>query len=185
MLRSPAWFGPVLVSAFAVLLVAAPARLAAAAPAAPDNATQQLVAEQGWTALAYAEKEGKVCYLVGTPEKSEPANLSRGRIDLYVTHRPGEKALNVVHFDAGYPYKDGSSADLDIDGKKFTLFTDKDSAWAADSATDKAITEALDKGKHATLKGSSARGTATTDTYALAGFDKALGAIDKACGVKR
>jgi len=162
-----------------------PLVLAALPAFAQNTGTQQLVSEQGWTALAYSEKDGKVCYLVGTPEKSEPAGLSRGRIDLYVTQRPGEKALNVVHFDAGYPYKPGSSADLDIDGRKFTLFTDKDSAWSADSATDKAITEALAKGKHATLKGSSARGTATTDTYALAGFDTALAAIDKACGVKR
>ena len=162
-----------------------PIVLAALPAFAQNTGTQQLVSEQGWTALAYSEKDGKVCYLVGTPEKSEPAGLSRGRIDLYVTQRPGEEALNVVHFDAGYPYKPGSSADLDIDGRKFTLFTDKDSAWSADSATDKAITEALAKGKHATLKGSSARGTATTDTYALAGFDTALAAIDKACGVKR
>ncbi len=171
--------------ASALALAALAAGPAVAAPAASDNATQQLLSEQGWTALAYSEKDGKVCYLVGEPAKSEPANLTRGRVDLYVTHRPGEKALNVVHFDAGYPYKDGSSADLDIDGKKFTLFTDKDSAWSADSATDKAITEALAKGKRASLKGSSQRGTATTDTYALAGFDKALAAIDQACGVKR
>ncbi len=173
----------------AAVLALAAAALAAPATAAPaaaqDAGTQQLVAEQGWTALFYSEKEGKVCYLVGEPEKTEPAGLSRGRVDVYVTHRPGEKAVNVVHFDAGYPYKPGSSADLDVDGKKFTLFTDKDAAWAPDSATDKAITEALAKGKHASLKGSSVRGTATTDIYALVGFDKALAAIDKACGVKR
>jgi hypothetical protein len=168
-------------------LAACAAAPAAAAPAAvaQDAATQQLLAAQSWSALAYSDKGGKVCYLVGTPEKSEPAGLSRGRVDLYITHRPGEKALNVVHFDAGYPYKPGVSADLEIDGKKFTLFTDKDAAWASDSATDKAITEALAKGKRASLKGSSARGTATTDTYVLGGFDKALAAIDKACGVKR
>ncbi|HUK60525.1 MAG TPA: invasion associated locus B family protein [Stellaceae bacterium] len=177
----PATLGP----ALALFALAAFAGPSLAAPAASDSGTQQLVADHGWTALAYSEKGGKVCYLVGTPEKSEPANLSRGRIDLYITHRPGEKALNVVHFDAGYPYKQGSSADLDVDGKKFSLFTDKESAWAADSATDKAVTEALAKGKHASLKGSSQRGTGTTDTYALVGFDKALAAIDKACGVKR
>jgi hypothetical protein len=166
-------------AALALFLALAPAALA------QEAGTQQLLSEQGWSALAYSEKDGKVCYLVGTPEKSEPAGLSRGRIDLYITHRPGEKALNVVHFDAGYPYKPGAPADLDIDGKKFTLFTDKDAAWTQDSATDKAVTEALAKAKHAVLKGTSARGTDTADTYALAGFDKALAAIDKACGVKR
>jgi len=173
----------------ALALAAAPAfvlsPVSAALAQAQDAGTQQLLAAQGWTALAYSEKDGKVCYLVGSPTKSEPANLSRGRIDLYVTHRPGEKAFNVVHFDAGYPYKQGSSADLDIDGRKFTLFTDKDAAWTPDSASDKTVTEALAKGKRAILKGTSARGTETTDTYTLAGFDKALAAIDKACDVRR
>ena len=175
MLRIPAALLPLL-----AVLAAAPALAQG-----PDTGTQQLLSEQGWTALAYNEKGGKVCYLVGTPDKTEPSGLSRGRTDLYVTHRPSEKSFNVVHFDAGYPYKPNSSAALDIDGRKFTLFTDKDSAWTPDSATDKTVTEALAKGKHAILKGTSARGTDTTDTYTLAGFDKALAAIDKACNVKR
>ena len=52
-------------------------------------------------------------------------------------------------------------------------------------AEDKAVTEALDKGKRASLKASSARGANTTDRYALDGFKDALAAIDKSCGVKR
>jgi hypothetical protein len=154
------------------------------APAFAEDTTR-LGGGKGWDAFAYSEKTAKVCYLVGTPEKSEPQNLKRGRIDAYVTHRPGEKSLNVVHFDVGYPFKEGASADLDVDGKKFPLFTAKDAAWANDTAEDKAVTEALAKGKRAILKGVSTRGTGTTDTYALGGFKDALAAIDKACGVKR
>jgi Invasion associated locus B (IalB) protein len=169
------------------LILAAAAALLAALPAlaAEPAGTSRIGGSKGWDAFAYAEKGAKVCYLVGLPEKSEPANLNRGRIDAYVTHRPAEKALNVVHFDVGYPFKPGSSAELDIDGKKYTLFTDKEAAWSADAATDKAIAEALAKGRRATLKGTSARGSNTTDTYALEGFTDALAAIDKACGVKR
>ena len=48
-----------------------------------------------------------------------------------------------------------------------------------------AVVEALAKGKQAVIKGTSARGTATIDTYALSGFTQALAQIDKACGVKR
>ncbi len=51
--------------------------------------------------------------------------------------------------------------------------------------TDKAIVESMLKGKQAVIKGSSARGTATTDTYTLAGFGQVLAEIDKACKVKR
>jgi hypothetical protein len=138
-----------------------------------------------WEAYSYAEKGAKVCYLIGRPEKSEPGNVKRGRIDAIVTHRPKENSANVVNFDVGYPLKPGANADLDIDGHKFALFTDKDAAWAQDAATDKAVTEALAKGTHAVLKASSARGTSTTDTYGLDGFSAALAAIDKACGVKR
>jgi hypothetical protein len=147
--------------------------------------TNRIGGAKAWDAFAYAEKGAKVCYLVGTPEKSEPAGLSRGRIDAYVTHRPADKAVNVVQFHAGYAFKDGVPAELDIDGHKFQLFTAKDSAWANDPAEDKAVTEALGKGKRAVFRGTSVRGTGTTDTYALDGFKDALAAIDKACGVKR
>jgi hypothetical protein len=140
--------------------------------------------DKSWDAYSYSEKAGKVCYILGHPAKSEPANANRGRIEALVTHRPAEKAFFVVNFDVGYPFKPDSSAELEIDAKKFILFTDKDSAWARDPATDKAVAEALAKGKQATLKGSSARGTSTTDTYTLEGFAQALAAIDKDCGVK-
>ena len=159
--------------------------IVAAARAEDAGTPQPIGGAKGWDAWSFSEKTGKVCYLVGHPEKSEPASLNRGRIDAVVTDRPGEKTLNVVNFDLGYPAKPGSSAELDIDGKKTTLFTDKEAAWTPDAATDKETTEALAKGHRATLKAISARGTATTDTYALDGFKTALDAIDKGCGVKR
>jgi hypothetical protein len=150
-----------------------------------DATPTKIAGEKGWDAFTYSEKASRVCYVVGHPSKSEPRNVTRGRIDALVTHRPKENAVNVINFDLGYAFKPGASVELEVDGHKFTLFTDKDSAWARDSATDKAVTEALAKGKHAIIKGSSARGTATTDTYTLDGFAQALAAIDKACSVKR
>ena len=170
------------VAALAAVLVLSPP-----SPSRAQNAggTARIGGAKGWDAFAYTEKGAKVCYLVGTPEKSEPQGLSRGRIDAYITHRPADKSLNVVHFDLGYAFKDGSTAELEVDKNKFTLFTAKDAAWANDAAEDKAVTEALDKGKRAILKGISARGTSTTDSYTLDGFKDALAAIDKACGVKR
>jgi len=168
------------------LALAALAALAAFPCCAQTNSdTARLGGANGWDAFAYSEKGTKVCYLVGTPQTSEPKGLTRGRIDAYVTHRPGDKTLNVVHFDVGYALKPGSNAELQVDGRKFTLFTDKDAAWANDPAEDKAVTLALDHGKRAILKGSSARGANTADTYMLDGFKDALAAIDQACGVKR
>lgn len=161
------------------------------APAKPksetktETKTEHLGDAQSWSAYVDTLKSGKVCYLVGRPIKSEPANLKRGDVFIYVTHRPAEKTFNVVSFTPGYPYKEGSDAEFAVEANKFDLFTSKESAWARDAATEKAIVEAMIKGKQATLKGISARGTATTDTYSLGGFAQALGLIDKACGVKR
>jgi invasion protein IalB len=64
------------------------------------------------------------------------------------------------------------------------LFTQGDGAWARDANTDLEVVAALKQGKSATVKGTSAKGTATTDTFALAGFGDALAAAMKACSVK-
>ena len=151
---------------------------------APAQAINRLGSAQGWETFSEAGKE-KICYLIGKPSKTEPANAKRSAVFASVTHRPGEKRTNEVSFIAGYLFKEGSDAELTVDSKKFTLFTNKDGAWARDAATDKAVVDALAKGKQAVIKGTSARGTATTDTYTLAGFSQALDQIDKACNVKR
>jgi len=154
------------------------------APAPADN-TNHLGDAKGWSAFAGPDRGGKACYVVGRPVKSEPTKVKRGDVYVYVTHRSADKSFNVVSFTAGYSFKDGSDVDLSIDGQGFDLFTNKDTAWARDSATEKAIIDAMIKGRQAVVKGTSARGTATTDTYSLAGFGQVLTLIDKACGYKR
>jgi hypothetical protein len=122
------------------------------APSPPATATQRLGTTEGWTAYAYKEKSGQVCYLAGEPQKSEPKNAKRKTPRAMVTHRPDEKVANVVSFAAGLPLKEGSDASLDIGGTKFDLFTKGDSAWARTGDLDKAIVEAMAKGKQAVVK---------------------------------
>ena len=172
-------------TAAAQTALAAPAPAAKPPPAANGAKSEHLGDAQGWSAFAETDKNAKACYLVGRPVKSEPENLKRGDVYVYVTHRPAEKTFNVVSFAAGYPYKEGADAELAVDTHKFTLFTSKESAWSRDAATDKAVVEAMAKAKQAVLKGTSMRGTNTTDTYSLDGFAQMLAQIDKACGVKR
>jgi hypothetical protein len=140
---------------------------------------------EAWTAYVSRDKTGKVCYLVGQPQKSEPAGVARKSPSAMVTHRPVEKIDNVVSFVEGYALKEGSDVALDVSGSQFELFTKDDSAWARTSDLDRTIVTALAKGKQAVVKGVPQKGPPTTDTYPLAGFAKALAAIDKACGVKR
>lgn len=155
-------------------------------PAAADPGPAQALGNAGaWTAYLAANKTGKVCYLIGRPEKSEPAGIRRKAVMAMVTHRTEDHVANVVSFDEGYPLKEGADVVLQIGGEKFELFAKDDSAWARTSELDHTIVTALAKEKQAVVKATPKKGRATADTYSLAGFGKALALIDKACDVKR
>lgn len=142
-----------------------------------------------WSAYQILEKGQKACYMLSFPTKEEGNYTKRGRVYMLVTHRPACKALNVVSFHAGYGFKNGQEVTVKIEGrhkkKSFTLFTEGETAWAADSKTDQAITTGLAQwGQKMVVHGRSARGTKTTDTYSLKGSLKALQTISRACGVR-
>jgi hypothetical protein len=157
----------------------------APAPTAQSGAAQPLGTSDSWSAYQSADGTGPVCYLVGKPQKSEPANFARKPPMAMVTHRPAEKIANVVSFVEGYPIKEGSEVTIEIGSGKFELFTKDDAAWARTAELDRAIVAALGKAKRVVVHGVPQKDPATTDVYALAGFAKALALIDKACAVKR
>jgi len=152
-----------------------------AGPAMADKSTR-LGTYKDWSSYTFLEQGSQVCYSASQPTKSAGDYKKRDDIFVFITHRPSAKEFNVVSFLAGYDYKSDSEVTVDVDGKKtFTLFVQGDRAWAADTATDAAIVEAMKKGKKLTVKGTSKRGTLTTDTYSLYGVSKALKAIDSSC----
>ena len=164
---------------------APPAPAEPTAPKSKSGAAQQLGQNGSWTAYQAQDGSGSVCYVVGQPQKSEPANAARRPPMAMVTHRPGEKIANVVSFVEGYPIKPGSEVRIDIGGSIFDLFTKDDSAWARTAELDRMIVTSLGKAKQVVVRGAPQKGAATTDTYVLSGFAKSLALIDKACGVKR
>ena len=137
-----------------------------------------------WTAYMFMENNNKVCYMVSKPKKSEGNYSKRGDVFALVTHRPAEKSKNVFSYIAGYPYKSGSDATLIVNNQNFRLFTQDDSAWAPDQATDNKITDAIKRGSSLVVKGASARGTETVVTFGLSGSTSAYKAISAECGVK-
>lgn len=157
----------------------------AAAPSAGTSTTESLGTAGAWSAYTSRDKTGRVCYLVGQPRKSDSAGTARKSPVAMVTHRPTENITHVVSFVEGYPLKEGSDVALEIGDRKFELFTKDDSAWARTAELDRTIVSLLAKGKSAVVKGTPQKGKATTDTYSLSGFAKALALIDKACGIKR
>lgn len=142
---------------------------------------------RAWAAFMYDENGAPTCYAAAHPtdRKSVPA----GRISnndpayVYVTHRPSEKTLDVFHYRPGFELALGSTVTLNVDGDTFTLFSADDGAWARGSDTDRAIANALRKGKRLTITAKSQRGATVTDTFSLSGSGLALDAITKMCGL--
>ncbi len=171
-----------LIAAFAVLLPGMPPALLPSGPAAAQ-AIERISDHRDWSAFRYKEDGETVCYMASSPKKAEGDYSQRGDIFAIVTHRPASNRVGEVSISAGYTYKDKSSVRLKIGSKSWDLFTDGSSAWAPTATEDKAIITAMRAGSSMVVKGTSARGTLTTDTYSLLGFSKALGAIDEACGL--
>lgn len=158
------------------------AALAAAAPAAAAD-PEILGSYTDWTAYTFTENGNKVCYMASQPKKAEGNYDKRGEVFVLVTHRPGDNTKDVVSVVAGYGYKSDSDVAMTIDGKRYTLFTHGERAWARDAGTDRQLVQNMRAGRSMVIKGTSERGTATTDTYSLSGFTAAHEAISKACGV--
>ena len=134
-----------------------------------------------------SEQDGKMCFAASQPTDSKyqpnPAKVSRDPVYFMVTIIPGKKIKNEASTIIGYAFKADSKVTVDIDGTKFTMFTDKDSAWIENPAQESQLIETLKKGKKMTVQGTSKRGTVTTDSYSLSGAKAALDAIAKECPV--
>lgn len=137
-----------------------------------------------WTSYVYTEDGNKVCYMVSKPRKEEGNYTKRGAVHALVTHRPAEKSKNVFSFVAGYSYKTNSEVTVNIGSQRFKLFTQNETAWAPDSATDNRLVAAIRGGSQMVVNGISSQGTATTDTFGLKGSTAAYAAISKECGIK-
>jgi len=135
---------------------------------------------------AYRESDGgkAVCYIGSQPKKARGKYKKRGETYVLITHRPAEKSFAVVSIKAGYAYQKASEVDITIGDAAFKLFTDAGHAFAYDDKADKALVKAMIRGARMVVRGTSSRGTKTTDIYSLKGFSAALKAINKVCKVK-
>ena len=101
---------------------------------------------KSWSAHLLVENKTKICYLHGVPDKSAGKYEKRGDTYIQVTHRIRPRSRNEVSITAGYNYKKESAATLTIDGKKFVLFTQADTAWAGEENPDHKLVAAMRRG---------------------------------------
>lgn len=137
-----------------------------------------------WAVYEVTEGGNRVCFMTSQPKKSQGKYTKRDQVFFLINHRPGVNENNVTQFIAGYNLKENSKVNVNIDARRtFPMFTQGDSAWALDS-DDSELIKAMVRGNSMVIKGTSWRGTLTTDTFSLSGFTKAYRAMSQACNVK-
>jgi Invasion associated locus B (IalB) protein len=135
-----------------------------------------------WESFTYQAGGAPVCYIYSVPKKSDTAKrVKRDPIYFLVTNFAGRKIKGQVSTIIGYPFKESSTVTVMVDENAFELYSNGDTAWAADVATEAAIVKGMKTGSTLMVIGTSSKGTETTDTYSLVGVGKAMDKIDSAC----
>ena len=143
---------------------------------------QNLGTFKNWTAWKGTDANGEMCYISAAPKSTAPDGVKRSSIHFLVIHRKGLGTKNEVQTLIGYPFNGSSSnASASIDGKNYPMVTEGEAAWLASTGDEPTFVEALKAGTTLVVKGTSQRGTNTTDTYDLGGVTAAMAEIDKAC----
>jgi hypothetical protein len=151
------------------------------APAIAQEATN-LGTFKAWTAWKGKDANGDMCYISSSPEKTAPDGVTRSPIHFLVIHRKGLGTKNEVQTLIGYPFNSSNAnASASIDGQEYPMVTEGEAAWLASAGDEANFVAALKAGTTLTVKGTSQRGTNTTDTYSLGGVTAAMTEIDKAC----
>jgi Invasion associated locus B (IalB) protein len=165
---------------------AAPKKDAAkpAAVAAAGGAEPTLIGQYGtWGAYTAMPNGKKVCFALAKPSssKSNPANRPRDPAYAFVSTRPAEKVVNEVSIMIGYTLKPGSESTLQVGGGTYAMYTQGDGLWIKNAAEEERLVEAMRKSADATVKGVSAKGTETIDTFSLKGLAQALDRLAQEC----
>lgn len=154
---------------------------ASASAAAPSGAPSNIGTFNAWTAWTAKDSTGLICYVSSEPTSSLPKGVNRDPVHFLVVDRKGLGTRNEVQTLIGYPIRKGSKPSAAIDGKSYPMIPDGSGAWLASAADEPGFVAAMKAGRSLVVKGTSERGTDTTDTYSLAGATAALDAANKAC----
>jgi len=126
---------------------------AAAATAAAGGAEPTLIGQFGtWGAYTAAPNGKKLCFALAKPSSS-----------------------------IGYALKPGSESTLQVGGATYAMYTQGDGLWIKNAAEEERMVEAMRKAADVVVKGVSAKGTETTDTFSMKGLSQALDRLAQDC----
>jgi hypothetical protein len=157
---------------------------AKAAAAVAGSAEPTLIGQYGtWGAYTATPNGKKVCFALAKPSssKTNPPNRPRDPAYAFVSTRPAEKVNNEVSIMIGYALKPGSESTLEVGGGTYAMYTQGDGLWIKNAAEEERMVEAMRKSADAVVKGVSAKGTETTDTFSLKGLAQALDRLAQDC----
>jgi len=156
----------------------------AAATAAAGGAEPTLIGQFGtWGAYTATPNGKKVCFALAKPSssKTNPPNRPRDPAYAFISTRPAEKVVNEVSVMIGYALKPGSESTFEVGGASYAMYTQGDGLWIKNAAEEERMVEAMRKSAEVTVKGVSAKGTETTDTFSLKGLSQALDRLAQDC----
>lgn len=154
------------------------------AAAVTGGAEPTLIGQYGtWGAYTATPNGKKVCFALAKPSwsKTNPPNRPRDPAYAFVSTRPAEKVTNEVSVMIGYALKPGSESTLEVGGGTYAMYTQGDGLWIKNAAEEERMVEAMRKSADAVVKGVSAKGTETTDTFSLKGLAQALDRLAQDC----
>ncbi|MDP6222947.1 MAG: hypothetical protein QF505_03650 [Candidatus Micropelagos thuwalensis] len=140
-----------------------------------------------WRVYQLGSGVNKVCYMLSEPVEKLPRNVRRGKIYFSIMHHPANGVRNEASVSVGYPFsaKSNPYARIGTDSFDFDsgvqMEADPSWAWLRNPAHHDRLIDMMKRGNQLVFKGTSARGTLTTDTYSLLGFSKALARLNQAC----
>jgi len=160
------------------------AKPASPAAAAAGGAPPKLLGQYGmWGAYTASPGGKKVCFALAKPTASEtnPTNRPRNPVYMFISTRPADKVTNEISLVVGYPFKPGTEATAQVGGSNFALYTQQDGAWIKNATEEAKMVDAMRGGDNAVIKGVSAKGTQSTDTFSLKGVAQALDRTAQEC----
>ena len=159
-------------------------RSAAAAATATGGAEPTLLGQFGtWGAYSAMPNGKKVCFALAKPSssKTNPPNRPRDPAYAFISTRPAERVNNEVSIMIGYLLKPGSESTLEVGGASYAMYTQGDGLWIKNAAEEERMVDAMRKSADVVVKGVSAKGTETTDTFSLKGLAQALDRVAQDC----
>jgi hypothetical protein len=154
------------------------------AAAVAGGAEPTLIGQFGtWGAYTATPNGKKVCFALAKPSssKTNPPNRPRDPAYAFVSTRPAEKVTNEVSIMIGYALKPGSESTLEVGGATYAMYTQGDGLWIKNAAEEERMVEAMRKSADVVVKGVSAKGTETIDTFSLKGLAQALDRLGQDC----